>query len=90
MHSYNLGFISDQDLFNHVLETGNKYRFVIDLKEFNKNLVDPIKFSFDAHVYGNGRYIFIKVVLQKTSFSQAGLFIQITMKVFTWPLTQSN
>lgn len=52
MHSYNLGFISDQDLFSHVQETVKKYRFVIDLKEFNKNLVDPIKFTFDAHVYG--------------------------------------
>ena len=47
MTQYNLSFISDQDLFNHVKETVNKYRFVIDLKEFNKNLVDPIKFSFD-------------------------------------------
>ncbi|MBH1971555.1 Eco47II family restriction endonuclease [Moraxellaceae bacterium AER2_44_116] len=52
MHQYNLGFISNQDLFNHVQETVLKYRFVIDLKEFNKNLVDPIKFTFDAQVYG--------------------------------------
>ena len=47
MTQYNLGFITDQNLFNHVKETVNKYRLVIDLKEFNKNLVDPIKFSFD-------------------------------------------
>ena len=52
MTQYNLGFITDQNLFNHIKETVNKYRFVIDLKEFNKNLVDPIKFSFDAHIYG--------------------------------------
>lgn len=47
LRQYQLGFISDQDLFNHVKETVNKYRFVIDLKEFNKNLVGSIKFSFD-------------------------------------------
>lgn len=52
MHSYNLDFISDENLFNYVQETVNKYRFIIDLKEFNKNLLDPIKFSFDAQVYG--------------------------------------
>ena len=52
MHPYNLGFISDQDLFNHVQETVMKYRFVIDLKKFNKNLVDPIKCTFDVQVYG--------------------------------------
>jgi hypothetical protein len=52
VHPYNLGFISDQDLFNHVQETVMKYRFVIDLKKFNKNLVDPIKCTFDAQIYG--------------------------------------
>jgi hypothetical protein len=29
-----------------------KYRFTIDLKKFNKNLIDPIKLTFDAKVYG--------------------------------------
>jgi len=51
MNHYNLSFISDQDLFNHVKETVNKYRFKIDLKKFNKNLVDPIKLTFDSKVY---------------------------------------
>jgi hypothetical protein len=48
---YNLSFISDQDLFNHVKETVEKYRFNIDLKKFNKNLVDPIKLTFDSKIY---------------------------------------
>ena len=52
MKEYNLSFISNNDLFNHVKETIKKYRFSIDLKEFNKNLIDPIKLTFDSKVYG--------------------------------------
>lgn len=51
MTNYNLAFISDADLFNHVQETVEKYRFTIDLNEFNKNIIDPIKLTFDAKVY---------------------------------------
>jgi len=49
---YGLNFIKDIDLFNHVKETIEKYRFTINLKEFNKNLIDPIKLTFDSKVYG--------------------------------------
>jgi hypothetical protein len=52
MNNYNLTFISDENLFNHVKETIEKYRFKIDLKEFNKNIIDPIKLTFDAKIYG--------------------------------------
>ncbi len=52
MRSYNLSFISDENLFNHAKETIKKYRFKITLKEFNKNLIDPIKLTFDSKVYG--------------------------------------
>ncbi len=41
MQKYNLGFISDEDLFSHVKETVEKYRFKID----------PIKLTFDSKVY---------------------------------------
>ncbi|MEI7840459.1 MAG: Eco47II family restriction endonuclease [Methylococcaceae bacterium] len=51
MTTYNLAFISDIDLFNHVQETIQKYRFTIDLDDFNKNIIDPIKLTFDAKVY---------------------------------------
>lgn len=51
MKNYNLGFISNLDLYNHVQETVKKYRFKVDLAEFNKNLIDPIKLTFDAKVY---------------------------------------
>lgn len=51
MNNYNLNFISNQNLFNHVKETVLNYRFKIDLREFNKNLIDPIKLTFDSKVY---------------------------------------
>jgi len=53
MQNYNLDFISDKDLFKYVKETVEKYRFKIDLKRFNKNLIDPIKLTFDSKIYGN-------------------------------------
>lgn len=49
---YNLGFISDEDIFTHVKQTVEQYRFHICLDDFNKNLVDPIKLTFDSKVYG--------------------------------------
>ncbi len=52
MRRYGLGFISDEKLFFHVQETVKKYRFQIDLHTFNKNLIDPIKLTFDSKVYG--------------------------------------
>ncbi|MBY0379936.1 MAG: Eco47II family restriction endonuclease [Burkholderiales bacterium] len=50
-NKYNLSFISDIDLLHHVKETVQKYSFVIDLKKFNKNIVDPIKLTFDKLIY---------------------------------------
>lgn len=49
--AYGLGFIDDNSLFEHVRETVERYRFKIDLADFNKNLIDPIKLTFDAKVY---------------------------------------
>ena len=51
MRKYNLNFISDKNLYDHVFETVNKYSFEMDLKKFNKNLIDPIKLTFDSIVY---------------------------------------
>jgi hypothetical protein len=52
MQNYGLSFIDDSDLYHHVKETIKQYRFSIDLKAFNKNLIDPIKLTFDAKIYG--------------------------------------
>lgn len=48
---YNLGFISDEDIYNHVKKTVLDYRLTIDFYKFNSNLVDPIKLTFDAKIY---------------------------------------
>lgn len=51
-HSYNLGFISDEAIYEHVKHTVESYRREITLKQFNENIVDPIKLTFDSKVYG--------------------------------------
>lgn len=52
MRNYNLGFISDENIYKHVKETVMRYSASIDLKAFNKNIIDPIKLTFDSKVYG--------------------------------------
>ena len=54
MRNYNLDFIRDEDLFNHIKNTVLGYSFEIDLSSFNSNLIDPIKLTFDSLVYGQG------------------------------------
>lgn len=51
MHNYNLWFISDENLRHHTLDTVLNYRFTTDLETFNKNLIDPIKLTFDSKIY---------------------------------------
>lgn len=52
--SWELSFISEEELTKHVKATIEKYGDKLesfDLKRFNKNLVDPIKLLFDKTVY---------------------------------------
>lgn len=51
MRNYGLSFIGNEDLYNHTKDTVEKYRFQVDLVKFNKNLIDPIKLTFDSKVY---------------------------------------
>lgn len=53
MRNYNLGFISNEHIYQHVKDTVEKYQSFIDLAEFNKNIIDPIKLTFDSKVYGS-------------------------------------
>ncbi|MCB4759960.1 MAG: Eco47II family restriction endonuclease [Sulfurovum sp.] len=80
MQHYNLGYISDQDLFDHVKETVEKYCFKIDLKWFNKNLIDPIKLTFDTKVYGKSIEEIIKLEIirqiDKSNTNHIGYFHQ--------------
>ena len=51
---WNLSFIDEDDFYNHVRLTIDKYGEKLqsfDLKRFNKNIVDPIKLIFDKSVY---------------------------------------
>ena len=41
-------------MYNHVFETANSYSFKMNLKEFNSNLIDPVKLTFDSIVYSQG------------------------------------
>ena len=52
MRNYNLGFVTDEDIYNHVKATVLNYRRSINLREFNKNIIDPIKLTFDSKIYG--------------------------------------
>lgn len=51
MKQYNLGFVADEEIYNHVKLTVLQYRRSISLKEFNKNIIDPIKLTFDSKIY---------------------------------------
>lgn len=61
-----LSFISDEDLYNHVKDTVVKYRYKINLDDFNKNIIDPIKLTFDAKIYG----LSIVEIIQNESLRQ--------------------
>ncbi len=52
MRDYNLGFISNESIYEHVHNTVRTYCRKITLADFNHNIVDPIKLTFDAKVYG--------------------------------------
>lgn len=50
---YKLKFIKQEDFENHVSKTINEYGEILrkmDLRKFNKNVVDPIKLIFDKNV----------------------------------------
>ena len=51
-HNYNLGFISNEDIYEHVKETVEAYRREITLEQFNEKITDPIKLTFDSKGYG--------------------------------------
>ena len=84
MKKYNLGFISDEDIYNHVKATVLQYRRSIDLKEFNKNLIDPIKLTFDSKIYGQTMQQTIESEcirqIDKTNNNRIGYFHQYLFK----------
>jgi len=83
---YDLSFISDDDILHHVLETVGKYRFEINLKDFNSNLIDPIKLTFDSKVYGKTIEDIIESEairqIDKSNTNHIGYFHQNIFKYF--------
>lgn len=49
---YNLGFIDDNAIYEYTKKYVLEYRKSINLTEFNSNIVDPIKLTFDSKIYG--------------------------------------
>jgi len=84
VQKYKLKFISDENLFLHVKETVEKYRFKIDLKKFNKNLIDPIKLTFDSKIYAKSieEIIEAEIIRQmdKSNTNHIGYFHQNIFK----------
>jgi hypothetical protein len=80
MKTYHLGFISDEDIYRHVHDTVIRYRRSINLKEFNKNLIDPIKLTFDSKIYNQTMEETIKSEclrqIDKTNNNHIGYFHQ--------------
>lgn len=84
MKDYNLGFISNENIFHHVKETVELYRNKIDLKQFNENIVDPIKLTFDSKIYGKSFEEIIEAEcirqIDKTNTNHIGYFHQNLFK----------
>lgn len=45
---YNLGFISDEDIFRHVQETVRLYKSTFDWKNFHEKVINPIKHIYES------------------------------------------
>lgn len=85
MKNYNLGFLTDEEIYNHVKSTVLQYRRSINLKEFNKNIIDPIKLTFDSKIYGQtmAQTIESECIRQidKTNNNRIGYFHQYLFKL---------
>ena len=80
---WNLKFISEGNFKTHVENTIRNYGSKLkayDLNRFNSNIVDPIKFIFDKHIFNNSWEEVIKNEIarqrDKTSNNEIGYFHQ--------------
>jgi len=96
MKKYELTFLTDAELFDHVKQTVEKYRFHINLNEFNRNLIDPIKLTFDAKVYGKSLEEIIEAEairqIDKSNTNHIGYFHQNIFKYIGqgWEVPQAG
>lgn len=84
MRNYGLSFISSEALYNHVKNTVLAYKITPDSEEFNKNLIDPIKLTFDSKIFRKdiGSVIESELIrqLDKTNNNLIGYFHQNIFK----------
>ncbi len=93
--NYNLGFISDQDIYNHVKQTILKYRSAINFSEFVKSKIDPIKATFDIAIYGlSGKEFIEREIMRqidKSNNNHIGYFHQnIFQYINGWKIPDSG
>lgn len=86
---WELSFISEKDLTEHVSETIQKYGAKLTpytLKKFNSNIVDPIKLIFDKNVYQSSWEEIIKNEIfrqrDKSNSNDIGYFHQNIFRYF--------
>lgn len=87
---YNLNFISEEDLTNHVQKTIKKYGDNLNsynLKKFNKNIVDPIKLIFDKNIYNTTWEGIIESEILGRGISQIIMQSDISTKIYSHILT---
>ena len=84
---WKIKFISEKDFQKNIEETVIRYLNAIkevDLKQFNKNIIDPIKLMFDMKVYGKTPEGLIndeiKRQIDKTNSNSIGYFNQYMFK----------
>ena len=95
MGNHNLEFISDDNLYEHVKNTVEKYRHSINLAEFNKNLIDPIKLTFDFKTYGKSIADIVEAEcirqIDKSNTNHIGYFHQNIFKYFEgWEVPENG
>ena len=86
---WDLDFISETDFRTHVKNTIDEYKRTlqtsVSLEQFNKNIVDPVKFAFDKAIYGLSWHDLIKKEIlrqkDKTINNSIGYFHQ---KIFQY------
>lgn len=91
---YNLGFITDEAIYAHVKWIVKRYRTHINLEEFNQNIIDPIKLTFDSKVYGQTMEQVVESEcirqIDKSNTNHIGFFHQYLFKYagFDWDVPE--
>lgn len=85
--NYNISFIKQEEFEKHVEQTINSYNATlrkIDLEKFNKNVIDPIKLTFDKSLFRKSMEEIIDLEIHrqrdKSNTNAIGYFHQFMFK----------